>query len=180
MVDVSVIDVFAVDLRLPDGEPVFVTALALHVIAGVWCVVVGATAAFARKRRGAHPRLGRRYLIGLSVIVATAVVMATIRWPEDAHLFAIAMVAGSLGLIGWLARRRRWAGWVRWHAIGMGGSYVALLTGFYVDNGPRLPVWNLLPAEAFWVLPAIIGTPLIWLALRRFRSGVSARPTRAG
>jgi hypothetical protein len=26
------------------------------------------------------------------------------------------------------------------HAIGMGGSYIALLTGFYVDNGPFLPL----------------------------------------
>ena len=58
----------------------------------------------------------------------------------------------------------------------MGGSYIALLTGFYVDNGAQLPLWDRLPHWMYWVLPAAIGIPLISLALRRFRSGVSTRP----
>jgi hypothetical protein len=65
----------------------------------------------------------------------------------------------------------------------MGGSFVALFTGFYVDNGPQLPVWRLLPHWLYWVLPAAIGAPLIWLALRRYRAGVSSKPrahVRAG
>ena len=77
---------------------------------------------------------------------------------------AIAAIAFSLGLYGYLARRR--------HrprvAIGMGGSYIALLTGFYVDNGPFLPLWDQLPHITYWLLPSIVGVPLIWLALRRF------------
>jgi hypothetical protein len=51
----------------------------------------------------------------------------------------------------------------------MGGSYIALLTGFYVDNGPFLPLWNQLPHLTYWLLPSIIGVPLIWLALHRYR-----------
>jgi hypothetical protein len=94
--------------------------------------------------------------------------MATIRWHEDAHLFAIAVVAFGLGLYGYRARRQRRPGWPLHHAIGMGGSYIALLTGFYVDNGPFLPVWNRLPHITYWLLPTIVGIPLIWLALRRF------------
>jgi hypothetical protein len=49
----------------------------------------------------------------------------------------------------------------------MAGSYIALLTGFYVDNGPQLPLWNRLPSWSFWFLPAAIGIPLTWRALRR-------------
>lgn len=53
------------------------------------------------------------------------------------------------------------AGWVFATALAMhvlagmasvlAGSYVALLTGFYVDNGERLPVWSQLPHLACWL-----------------------------
>ncbi|GII26430.1 hypothetical protein [Planosporangium mesophilum] len=58
----------------------------------------------------------------------------------------------------------------------MGGSYAALLTGFYVDNGPQLPVWDRLPHLTYWLLPTAVGAPLIRRALRRFRSDMSTRP----
>jgi hypothetical protein len=51
----------------------------------------------------------------------------------------------------------------------MGGSYIALLTGFYVDNGPFLPLWNRLPHLTYWLLPSLVGVPLIQVALRRFQ-----------
>ena len=31
------------------------------------------------------------------------------------------------------------------HIAGMGVGYVAMLTAFYVDNGPHLPIWARLP-----------------------------------
>ena len=34
------------------------------------------------------------------------------------------------------------------------GSYAPLLTGFYVDNGPHLPLWDRLPHLSYWLLPA--------------------------
>jgi len=163
-----------------DGTPIpgagFRIALAIHIAAGLTCVVSGALAATARKRPGRHPRAGRIYLCGLSVVVATAVTMGALRWPHDVHLMAVAILAGSFGLVGWRARLRRWRGWLRWHAIGLGGSYVALLTGFYVDNGPRLPLWDRLPTWAFWALPTAIGAPLIASALRRFTRSRGGRP----
>ncbi|HMG30261.1 MAG TPA: hypothetical protein VK585_09095, partial [Jiangellaceae bacterium] len=70
-------------------------------------------------------------------------------------------------------RRRHRPGWPPHHAIGMGGSYIALLTGFYVDNGPFLPLWKELPHVTFWLLPSIIGVPLIWFALHRYRRTTS-------
>jgi hypothetical protein len=42
-----------------------------------------------------------------------------------------------------------------------------MLTAFYVDNGPKLPLWQLLPDIAFWVLPSLIGLPLIARAIAR-------------
>jgi hypothetical protein len=55
-------------------------------------------------------------------------------------------------------------------------AVIALLTTFYVDNGPKLPLWKLLPPNSFRILPAGIGLPLITLALLRHST---ARPTTA-
>jgi hypothetical protein len=157
-------------LPIPDAGPLFTLALAVHVVCGLTAVIAGALAATAQKRAGRHPRAGRIYLCGLGGIFTTATIMAVIRWPEDAHLFAIAVIAFSFRLYGYQARRRHRPRWPRHHAIGMGGSYIALLTGFYVDNGPFLPLWKSLPHITYWLLPSMIGIPLIWQALRRFHS----------
>ena len=153
-------------LRILDAGGLFLTALAVHVLAGAVCVVSGALAAFARKRPGRHPRAGTVYLCGLSVLVVTAGVMAIVRWPSDIHLLAIACLAGVFGGAGRCARRRRQR-WMRWHGIAMAASYVAPLTGFYVDNGPQLPLWDRLPPILYWVLPTVVGVPLTWRALLR-------------
>lgn len=166
-------------LLIPDEGAAFYSALAVHVTAGATAVVAGALAAAARKRPGRHPRAGTVYLWALAVVASTAAVMTAFRPREDAHLLAIAAVAFALALYGRAARRRPRRGWPTRHAIGMGGSYVALLTGFYVDNGSQLPVWDRLPHLAYWMLPTAVGVPLIWWALRRFRAGVSARPRAA-
>ena len=93
--------------------------------------------------------------------------MALLRLTEDWHLLLIALVAFTAGSLGYLARRRRWRGWLRLHLRGMSGSYIALLTGFYVDNGPNLPLWERLPTVAFWLLPSLIGAPLVVRAMAR-------------
>jgi hypothetical protein len=38
----------------------------------------------------------------------------------------------------------------------MGGAYIALFTGFYVDDGPNLPVWDRLPDLADWTVPSLV------------------------
>jgi hypothetical protein len=164
-------DIFG--LPIPEAGPVFAIALAVHIAAGLTAVAAGALAATARKRPGRHPKAGRVYLIALATIFATATVMAVIRWREDAHLFAIACIAFGLAVFGWRARRRHRPGWPVRHGIGMGGSYIALLTGFYVDNGPFLPLWNRLPHPTYWLLPSVVGIPLIWRALHRFHRAAS-------
>src|SRR5215211_4138159 len=155
-------------LPIPDAGPIFAAALTVHIACGLTAVVTDALAATAKKRPGRHPRAGRVYLWALTGIFTTATIMAAIRWHEDAHLFAIAVIAISLGLYGYRARRQHRPGWPPHHAIGMGGSYITLLTGFYVDNGPFLPLWNRLPHLSYWLLPSLIGIPLIWRALHRF------------
>lgn len=46
-------------------------------------------------------------------------------------------------------------------------SYVVLFTAFYVDNGPHLPLVSRLPTIVFWIMPSLIGLPLVTRAVRK-------------
>lgn len=165
---VAAADVLGVEV--PDTRPVFLAVLGVHVAAGIVAVLAGLIAARTGKRAGRHPRAGRVYLGALGVLAGTAAGLAALSWPDDVHLLVLGAGAGAAGLGGYVARRRRRPGWARRHIIGMGGSYVVLLTAFYVDNGPQLPLWQLLPAWTFWVLPTAGGALVIAAALRRYRT----------
>jgi len=154
-------------IHIPDAGPVFFTALVLHIAAGLTAVIAGLVATTARKRPGRHPRAGTVYLYAIGAVFLTATVLAVLRWRQDWHLFAIATVAFGLAALGWWARRRRTRRWMVWHGSAMAGSYIALFTGFYVDNGPQLPVWDRLPHLLYWLLPAAVGIPLTGWALIR-------------
>jgi len=138
-----------------------------HVLAGMTCVFSGAVAMLAKKRPGRHPRFGDIYYWGLSIVFVTAVGMSVLRWSEDAYLLVLGTLSFSSASVGFLARKWHWRGWTSFHIIGMGLSYVVLLTAFYVDNGPRLPVYDQLPVIIFWMVPALIGLPLIARSLAR-------------
>jgi hypothetical protein len=156
-------------LPIPDAGALFDVALACHIAAGLTCVVTGAMAATAPKRPGRHPTAGRIFFWSLAVVFASSTTMALLRFTQDWHLLLIGTVTFSAASLGYLARRRRRPGWQRIHIPAMGGAYIALFTGFYVDNGPHLPLWDRLPTLAYWTLPSLVGVPLILRALARRR-----------
>lgn len=157
-------------LGVPVGsdDPLFVLALGAHLAAGITAVVAGAVAAFSRKRPGLHPRAGLVYCWGALWIFISSLVMAAARWPHDTHLLVIGFVGFGAATFGIIVRVRARPRWHRLHLVAMGTSYVALLTGFYVDNGPHLPGWRVLPRWSFWLLPSAIGAVLIVRSLRRW------------
>ena len=155
--------------------PVFLAFLTVHVLAGLTAVVTGAVAALSRKGSPRHIRAGRWYYRAISTVFATATALAAMRWQQDYYLFIIGVVAFIAATIGYLHRRRHRPGDTG-HIIGMGTGYVAMLTAFYVDNGPHLPLWDRLPHWALWVLPSAIGAPIIARAIRRARRGAPAVP----
>ena len=134
--------------------PLFLAFLAVHVSAGLTAVATGAIAALARKGNRRHVRAGRCYYSSISVVFATATALAVMRWRQDYYLFIIGSVAFTAATMGYLHRRRHRPGDTG-HIAGMGTAYVAMLTAFYVDNGPHLPLWDHLPAFAFWLLPSV-------------------------
>jgi hypothetical protein len=166
---------------IPPGSTTFHLLLAVHIAAALTCVVTGAVAALSPKHRGRHPRQGTLYYRSLMVVVASAAWLAALRWPQDAYLLVLGTLSFAAATLGRTARRRRWR-WRRWrwiglHLVGMGASYILLLTAFYVDNGKHLPVWRTLPPLAYWLLPSAVGLPLVARALARHHGLATRRPT---
>ena len=151
-------------IPIPSSSSVFLTIVAVHVAAGIVCVVAGVVAMLAVKRAGRHPGAGSVYFWSLLVVFLSMTVLSIVRWPEDIHLLLLGVLSFGAAVIGRAARRRQKPGWLPIHMIGMSVSYIVLLTAFYVDNGPHLPFWRGLPPYAFWIIPSIVGVPiLIWV-----------------
>lgn len=154
---------------LQSNSPVFLAVLAVHVPIGLAAVVTGAIAMLSEKHRGRHTRLGTTYYRCLAVLVGTSALLAGMRWSEDYYLFILGALAFAAAFVGRVARRLRWEMPVDLHIVGMGTSYIVMLTAFYVDNGKNLPLWRDLPPIAYWLLPSMFGVPLIVRALFRYR-----------
>ncbi len=99
------------------------------------------------------------------MVFVSASVLTALRGAEDYHLFILGTLSFTAASFGRMAHRRHWNGWVRLHILGMGLSYILMLTAFYVDNGKSLPFWKELPTLAYWILPSAVGFPLIVHAL---------------
>ncbi len=98
-------------------------------------------------------------------------------WAQDWYLLVIGAVAFGAATAGVVHRRRHRPGDTG-HIAGMGIAYTAMLTAFYVDNGPHLPLWDRLPALTFWFLPSVIAAPVIARAIiRASRSRLSRGPS---
>ncbi len=158
--------------------PVFLAFLAVHVLSGMAAVLTGAITALTRKGGRIHVRVGRVFYWAVTVVFASGTALAAMRLREDWYLFLIGAVAYTAARIGVQHRRRHRPGDTV-HIIGMGMGYIAMLTAFYVDNGPQLPMGSRLPTVAFWLLPSAIGVPIVVLSVmtraRHATTGSAAR-----
>jgi uncharacterized membrane protein HdeD (DUF308 family) len=152
-------------IDIPSTHPVFLTVVAVHILLGLSCTITGIIAMLSQKRAERHPRYGTIYFWCLAGVFLTATGLAAVRWDEDYHLFFLGVLSFAAAYLARQARRQRWRHWARLHITGMGTSYVLLLIAFYVDNGKSLPLWRELPPTAYWLIPAIVGIPLIVRAL---------------
>ena len=133
-------------------------ALAVHIACGSTGLVLGPVAMLAAKRRGTHTRTGEAYHWVFLLLFASAVALAVLNWEEVWWLAFVGAGSYAFALLGYLAAKRRWRRWLRAHVAGQGGSYIAMVTALLVVNtGGTSP----LP----WVLPTLIGTPIIrWVS----------------
>jgi hypothetical protein len=133
-------------------------ALAVHVACGSCGLILGPVAMFSRKRRGPHTRAGEAYHWVFLLLFLSAVALAVLDWDRVWWLAFVGAGSYGLALRGYLAAKRRWNGWLRAHVIGQGGSYIAMVTALLVVNTGG--TWPLA-----WVIPTVVGTPLIrWVS----------------
>lgn len=155
-------------------------ALVIHVFAGLTAVIAGATAALSRKGRGRHSTAGTVYYLCLTLVFLTAFALASKDWSRFYYLPVLGSAAFGVATVGRTAMRQKWRGWLVTHICFMSTSYTVLLTAFYVDNGPKLPLWRELPQLAFWFLPAAVGAPLIVRAVRKYQRDPRLAGSRRG
>jgi len=147
------------------ADPLFLSIVALHVPLGLLAATAGAIAMLSPKRPGRHPLAGTCYFWSILGVFVTATALSLVRWAEDYPLFVLGTLSFLAASAGRAARQRRIRSWATLHVIGMGTSYVLLLTAFYVDNGRQLPLWRELPTWVYWTLPTAAGAPLLLWAL---------------
>jgi hypothetical protein len=151
--------------------------LTVHISSGTLGLLTGPLAMLVPKRRGWHQRIGRIYQLSVALICGTAIGLAVLQ-PALWWFGVIAAATWAAALGGWQVRRRRPPGWLPWHISLMCGSYISLLTALFVVNlGVR--------AVVAWVLPTVVGSPLIaWAAYRaatgRYRWQANPRRPAAG
>ena len=155
-------------IEIPSTSPVFLTIVGLHIFAGLTGVVTGLVAMMSRKGRGRHSTFGTIYYWCLFALFASATALSVMRWAENYHLFILGALSFATAFFGRAAARQpRSRRRLDLHVTGMGLSYVFMLTAFYVDNGKNLPLWKELPPMVLWLLPAVVGIPIIARALLR-------------
>jgi hypothetical protein len=152
----------------------FRAVLALHILGGAVGLVLGPVAMLAPKRPGPHTRAGEAYHWVMLLVSVTAALLALLDWSRIWWFLPIALGSYGFALAGYVAVKRRRAGWLGTHITGQGGSYIAMVTALLVVN------WSLLTGAPgvhspwAWTLPTLIGTPVIaWV---RYQVAVGKRP----
>lgn len=137
----------------------------LHVAAGVTGLVMAPVAMLVAKNR-LHAQVGIAYQGCVAVLTLTALGLVAFDPARLAGLGVIAVLTQAAAAGGWLLARRRPRGWEPWHVRLMAGSYVSFVTAFLVVQWPH-PI--------SWVLPTLIGSPLIARASARVRRRTAIR-----
>src|SRR5882762_8682043 len=113
--------------EIPYDSPLFLTILAIHILAGLTCTIVGLGAMLAKKKIGAHSKSGSIYYWSLLVVFITATAIAVARWQEDYNLFILGLISFASAFVGRMSIKNKWRKWSVIHIVGMGLSYIFLL-----------------------------------------------------
>ncbi len=150
--------------------------LVVHITFGAGGLILGPVAMTARKIPGLHTKAGEAYHWVLLGVCASAASLAIHDWARLWWFLPIAAGSYAFALLGYVAAKRRWKGWLRAHLTGQGGSYIAMVTALLVVN------WRLLTGDPgttspwAWVLPTVVGSPIIAWVTREVALG--RRPKR--
>lgn len=144
--------------------------LVIHVVAGGLGLFVGPAAMLVAKRPGRHPVLGRTYQVLTGLLCLSSFGLVAYR-PSLWWLGVIGAATWAAALAGWWVGRVAFRGWLVWHINLMCSSYISFVTAFLVVN---LGLTSLVA----WILPTVVGAPLIARAtVRSLRPRVVEPPS---
>lgn len=143
------------------------TVLVVHIAAGLAGLVLGPIALFAPTAGHRRSRAEGAYHWTMLVVCVSAAGLAVLRWDELWWFVPLAAFSYALALHGHRAARRRPPGWRRARIAGVGGSYIALVTALLVVSADG--------GIVTWVLPSLIGVPIIHVARARSARHVGPR-----
>ena len=138
-------------------------------------MITGPIAMLSGKRRGVHTMTGKLYhwlVLGTCLAAAALAVMA---WSRIWWFLPIAAASYVFAFIGYISGKYRWPGWLPIHIGGQGGSYIALVTAVLVVNWQTVFGAPGLASPFAWVLPTIIGSPVIGAVIAK-RQRKSQKP----
>lgn len=154
----------------------FGSILLVHIAAGTMGLVLGPIAMTARKRQGVHTRVGEAYHWVMLVVCLSAALLALLDWATLWWFLPVAAGSYAFALLGYVAAKRRWKGWLRAHITGQGGSYIAMVTAVFVVNWETLTGTRGISSPWAWALPTVLGTPMIaWV---QYQVSLGKRPKR--
>lgn len=144
---------------------VFKIFLYTHVLAGIVGLLIGPIAMFAEKTKGLHTKVGEAYFYLMSLVCLTAALLSILNWNQSWWLLLVAIFSFYFALKGYRAATNKKRDWLKKHISGMLGSYIAMTTALLVVNASLLP--TSIPNLIYWLLPTIIGTPLIRYTIKK-------------
>ena len=125
---------------------------------------------WARKRRGLHTRTGETYFWVVTVVCATGGTLAIMDGEEGRLFVLISVVTFALGLLGYLAARKRWRGWLLAHVGGVTFSYVAIAGAFVFTNWHHVTGVYGMHSPTAVLLPSAVGTVAVtWLMIQVYQ-----------
>ena len=145
--------------------------LAFHIAAGSLGLALGPAALW--RSRGVPALtgdIGAAYFFSLQAVSLTALGLVALDWSQLWWLTILAAFSSSLAVVAFLAPRLRFRAWERACAHGEGGSYIALVTALLVVSVDGAA------AVAAWILPTLVGLPLIEVRAARLRARERAEP----
>lgn len=145
--------------------------LCVHIVLGAAGLVIGLVAMTAGKRPGLHTRAGEAYHWVLLGVCVSAAALAALDWQRIWWFLPIALGSYAFALLGYVAAKRRWDGWLRAHLTGQAGSYIAMVTALLVVNWESLTGTRGVVSPWAWALPTVVGSPLIAWGQRKLAQG---------
>lgn len=132
-----------------------------HIALGTAGLVLGPIAMSARKRPGLHTKVGEAYHWVMFGVCVSAGALAFLDWQRLWWFLPIAAGSYAFALLGYVAAKCRWNGWLRTHITGQGGSYIAMVTALFVVNWESLTATRGVLSPWAWALPTVVGSPII-------------------